>query len=48
MAPIGTIVGMAQEATDSKEIVAMTVYKVDGERYLQDVAYLVNGEEAVF
>lgn len=48
MAPIGTIVGMAQEAIDSNEIVAMTVYKVDGKRYLQDVAYLVNGEEAVF
>lgn len=47
MAPIGTIVGMAQEAIDSKEIVAMTVYKVDGESYLQDVAYLVNGEGAV-
>lgn len=46
-APTGTVVGMAQEAADSKEIVAMTVYKVDGKRYLQNVAYLVNGEEAV-
>lgn len=46
-APIGTVVGMAQEAADSKEIVAMTVYKVDGKQYMQDVAYLINGEEAV-
>lgn len=47
IAPIGTIVGMAQEEADSKEIVAMTVYQVDGKRYLPEVAYLINGEEAI-
>lgn len=46
MAPVGTVVGMAQEAASSEEIVAMTVYKVDGEDYLPDAAYLVDGREA--
>lgn len=45
-APVGTVVGMAQEAPDSKEIVAVTVYKVDGREYLPDCAYFVNGKEA--
>lgn len=47
MAPVGTVVGMVQEAANSKEIVAMTVYKVDGIRYLPNTAYLVNGEVAI-
>ena len=45
-APIGTIVGMAQEAPDSKKIISMTVYKVDGKKYLPDCVYLVDGREA--
>lgn len=45
-APIGTIVGMAQEAPDSKKIITMTVYKVDGKKYLPDCVYLVDGREA--
>lgn len=47
IAPIGTVVGMAQEAADSKKVVAATVYRVDGKRYLPTVAYLANGGEAV-
>ena len=44
-APIGTVVGMAQEAADSKEIISMTVYRVDGEEYRPNVVYLVDGRE---
>ena len=45
-APIGTVVGMAQEAPVSKEIISMTVYKVDGKEYLPDYAYFVDGRQA--
>ncbi len=44
-APIGTVVGMAQEAANSKEIISMTVYRVDGEKYRPDAVYLVDGKE---
>lgn len=45
-APIGTVVGMVKEASDSKEIIAMTVYMVDGKEHLPDVVYLADGKEA--
>ena len=44
-AQIGTVVGMAQEAADSREIISMTVYRVDGEKYRPDAVYLVDGKE---
>lgn len=44
-APIGTVVGMAQEAANSREIISMTVYKVNGEEYKPDAVYLVDGRE---
>lgn len=47
-AQAGTVVGMAQEAPDSHEIVAVTVYRVDGKKYLENTAYLVNGKEAAY
>ena len=45
-APIGTIVGMAQEAPDSKDITLVTVYKVDGKKYSPDYAYFADGSVA--
>lgn len=48
VAPLGTVVGMAQEAPNSKEIVAMTVYRIDGKEYHPNIAYQVDGKEAAF
>lgn len=47
IAPIGTVVGMVQEELNSKEIISMTVYKVDGREYQPNTVYLINGEEAI-
>jgi hypothetical protein len=43
-APMGTVVGMAREAPDSKEIVSVTIYRVDGKEYLPDRTYFIDGK----
>lgn len=41
----GTVIGLIQEALDSKEIIAVNVFVIDGKDYLPGVTYGINGKE---